>query len=265
MMNCKACKNQIPDDSEFCPFCGSKIVHKTEEFSESGESLHQYQTEALLKRAFLFLEDGLFEKADVYVEEVLNREPENAEAYLVKLMLDLGVGSIEGLSELESPFDTNINYKRVLRYGDEKLREKVLQANTSAGAERKMDRIYAEVLNLISSDAEEDYRSAMALLEELDGYKDSAEIKERCEKRIDEFENDSAYELACSFMEDDPDEAIEIFEKMSFWRDSQEKIILCRKRMEEIKKEANREIGLAVFVAGAFFLLFCCILVAFRA
>ncbi len=38
-------------------------------------------TEPLLKRAFMFLEDGNWSEADEYCEKVLDIEPENAKAY----------------------------------------------------------------------------------------------------------------------------------------------------------------------------------------
>ena len=41
----------------------------------------------LLKRAFMFLEDGDFQSADEYCEKVLDNDPECAEAYLGKLMV----------------------------------------------------------------------------------------------------------------------------------------------------------------------------------
>ena len=40
----------------------------------------------LLKRAFMFLEDGNWQEADAYCEKVLDQDPENAQAYLGKLM-----------------------------------------------------------------------------------------------------------------------------------------------------------------------------------
>ena len=45
----------------------------------------------LLKRAFMFLEDGNFDGADEYCERVLDQDPENAQAYLGKLMAELEV------------------------------------------------------------------------------------------------------------------------------------------------------------------------------
>lgn len=69
----------------------------------------------LLKRAFMFLEDGEWNKADDFCEQVLNQEPENAQAYLGKLMAELCCHSQEELANCEQPFDRSNNYQKVVR------------------------------------------------------------------------------------------------------------------------------------------------------
>ena len=51
----------------------------------------------LLKRMFMYLEDGEWDKANEYAERVLDKDPENAEAYLGKLMAELKVCRREAL------------------------------------------------------------------------------------------------------------------------------------------------------------------------
>ena len=75
----------------------------------------------LLKRAFLFLEDGEWDEADAYCEKVLDQEPENAEAYLGKLMAELHVRRQEELENCEKPFDDSNNYQKAVRFGGEKM------------------------------------------------------------------------------------------------------------------------------------------------
>ena len=53
--------------------------------------------DSLLKRVFIFLEDGDFDSADEYCEKVLDLDPKNALAYLGKLMADLEVEKKEDL------------------------------------------------------------------------------------------------------------------------------------------------------------------------
>ena len=75
-------------------------------------------TASFLKRAFMFLEDGDFESADEYCEKVLDIDPENARAYLGKLMIELKVRKQENLKDCKEPFDNSSNYKKAIRFGD---------------------------------------------------------------------------------------------------------------------------------------------------
>ncbi len=59
----------------------------------------------LLRRVFLFLEDGDWQNADEYCERVLDIEPENALGYLGKLMAEQRVRKQEDLNHCEKPFD----------------------------------------------------------------------------------------------------------------------------------------------------------------
>ena len=57
----------------------------------------------LLKRAFMFLEDGSWQDADTYCEKVLDRDPECGEAYLGKLMAELNVRTRQQLADCKKP------------------------------------------------------------------------------------------------------------------------------------------------------------------
>ena len=75
----------------------------------------------LLKRAYLFLEDGDWKSADEYCEKVLDLDPENAVAYLGKLLSELRVKKQETLKDQAEPFDHSNNYQKAVRFADEKL------------------------------------------------------------------------------------------------------------------------------------------------
>ena len=79
-------------------------------------------TAPLLKRAFLFLEDADWKNANEYCEKVLDIDPENAQAYLGKLMAELKVKKQEDLKNCAKPFDNSNNYQKVLCFADEKLK-----------------------------------------------------------------------------------------------------------------------------------------------
>ena len=79
----------------------------------------------LLKRAFMFLEDGDFTRADEFCEQVLNLDPENAEAYLGKLMAELKVRTRDTLKDQPEPFGNRNNYQKAVRFGDAALQKKL--------------------------------------------------------------------------------------------------------------------------------------------
>ena len=66
----------------------------------------------LLERAYLFLEDGAWEKADEYCEKILDRDPDNVQAYLGKLLSSLHCHTLEQLSKLDTSFEENEHYKK---------------------------------------------------------------------------------------------------------------------------------------------------------
>ena len=78
--------------------------------------------ESYLKRVFIFLDDGNWKSADEYCEKVLDIDPECARAYLGKLMVELQVNQPEQLQLQAKPFDRNSHYNKIMRYGDEALR-----------------------------------------------------------------------------------------------------------------------------------------------
>ena len=75
-------------------------------------------TDPLVKRAFMLLEDGEWDKADELLEQALNANPENAQAYIGKLCAELRLNCEEDLLSYGPPIAENSNYKRALRFAD---------------------------------------------------------------------------------------------------------------------------------------------------
>jgi hypothetical protein len=63
----------------------------------------------------MFLEDGDWIRADDFCEQVLNQNPENAQAYLGKLMAELKVRSQDQLKNCALPFIDRNNYQKTVR------------------------------------------------------------------------------------------------------------------------------------------------------
>ena len=108
------------------------------------QQAHDYdaEAEALLKRAFLFLEEAEWQKADELLEKVLNINPENAIAYLGKLMVDVKVNKEEKLSDRAVILDEYSNYKKAYRFGYEELKHKLKEYNQNAT--EKAEKLKAE-------------------------------------------------------------------------------------------------------------------------
>ena len=75
-------------------------------------------TNALITRAFLFLEDGDWAKANEYCDRILEADPESAEAYLGKAMAELQIPSRAELGQHAAELEGNESYRNaVLLWG----------------------------------------------------------------------------------------------------------------------------------------------------
>ena len=91
-------------------------------------------TETYLKRAYMCLEDGDWENADKFCENVLNIDPECAEAYLIKLCAEFNAHKPKDLAKVIRSFDKSPNYIRAMKYGNDVLKSN-LQKSLEATAE----------------------------------------------------------------------------------------------------------------------------------
>ena len=194
MINCNTCGKAVPGDSEFCPFCGNKIICVVNEHIDASEQLHLYQPSALLTRAFLFIEEESFDKADNYLEAVLNQEPENAKAYLGKLMVELRVKCKKDLVNCDSPFDCSKNYQKIVRFADKSLVDElegyiliIKERNVAQAEEKRQESLYFEAVNDYNSYDIVRIQNAIKSFSFLAGYKDSDNFVELCKTKIDQI------------------------------------------------------------------------------
>ena len=197
----------------------------------------------LLKRAFLFLEDGNWANADEYCEKVLDMDPENGEAYLGKLMTELRVRKREALRDCAQPFDGSNNYQKALRFADDALKKDLTGAivfiqdrNETARAED----VYQKALQLLK---QQKYTDAKGLFDSISDYKDAAAQSKACTQKAEEARKNGIYSQACVLMKKDTDDnlvqAAKLFKTIPGWMDADENVALCQKRVSEI--EAQRE------------------------
>lgn len=140
-------------------------------------------TAPLLRRAKLFLEDRDWDSADKYCEKVLDMEPENGDAYFVKLMAEYKISREEELERIDPACLNSANYQKALRFGDDALQEKLegIRKDTIYHAAKKLAarKNGREKANL---------REAITQLQTIPGWRDSAQQIEFCRSTIREME-----------------------------------------------------------------------------
>ncbi len=214
-------------------------------------------TAPLLKRAFMFLEDGEWASANEYCEKVLDIDPENASAYLGKLLSELRVRKEEALKEQAQAFDNSNNYQKTIRFADEKLKSTLIgyiEHINTRNENTRLNDIYTRAKNaMFSAITESGYKEAARLFESIDEYQDSNSLAKECYEKAEIARKDTilANGKAKAKMKGDGiakyNAAIELFVSISGWKDADEEASACRKKIEEIKakeeiarKEAER-------------------------
>ena len=155
--------------------------------SNGNETVVNDNVSSLIKRIFMFLEDGEFDNADTYCERVLDIDPENELAYLGKLMINLGVNLREDLRNYEEGFSDNMYYKKILRFGSQLLIDEINgyinEINIRIENEYN-ESIYQEALSLMDDDEISSYNFAIENFSKIIDYKDSKDLISECEKKL---------------------------------------------------------------------------------
>lgn len=154
-------------------------------------------TAPLLKRAFMFLEDGDWNSADEYCEKVLDIDPENASAYLGKLLSELRVRKQESLKDQAEPFDHSNNYQKAVRFADDKLKAVLagyIEYINTRNENARLDGIYTRAKNIMSgAKTEDDYESAACLFETVGEYRDSSVLAQECFEKAEIARKDAIH------------------------------------------------------------------------
>lgn len=206
-------------------------------------------TAPLLKRAFMFLEDGDWNSANEYCEKVLDIDPENASAYLGKLLSELRVRKQESLKDQAEPFDHNNNYQKAIRFADEKLKTVLagyIEHINTRNENARLDGVYTRAKNAMSAaNTESAYKEAAHLFESISEYQDSAILAQSCYEKAEIARKDTILSEGkskmCGEVISNYEAAIKLLESISGWRDADEQIIACQRKIEEIKAKEEAE------------------------
>ena len=147
--------------------------------------------DALLKRAYMFLQDGDGGSANKYAERVLDIDPECSKAYVVKLLAKLKVRKLEDLSTCEKNLSQYPDYHKALQFSDETERKELEGYNTASFNDIKlkiMDRTYSGALDRVAPSfvGEKELKQSIAELRSISGYKDTGEQIAKLEQRLED-------------------------------------------------------------------------------
>ena len=91
----------------------------------------------LTKRGMLALEDGDFAAADAHFERALDHDPEEAMAYVGKLMVERKVKVPSDLGHTGKPLEASSNYRKAVRFADPELKKLLEGCNEQLLAARR--------------------------------------------------------------------------------------------------------------------------------
>jgi len=133
----------------------------------------------------------LFDRADNYLEMVLDQEPENAMAYVGKLMIELRVTQMEHLANCTQSFDDSGNYKKALRFADDELKTTLQEYVNQIHAreiEQEKQRQYEYACYLMSCDTVDACNQAITIFSSMRDWRDSNNQIDVCTLKIQDIE-----------------------------------------------------------------------------
>ncbi len=207
---------------------------------------------ALVKRGFLALEDGEWEKADEFFEQALNQNAEDAQAYLGKLMAELKVSKQENLIECREPFENMSNYQKAVRFADDNLKKTLKGYVLSISERNKLEQTrttYASAMQKMkTATTEERFLAAATEFESISDYKNSKELAEECRRKIDEIRLKLQEEYAQKKL-------VEENERLEQIRIEEQK-----RNENELRKKKNQKMTLIITAIVAIVLIFAMVL-----
>ena len=180
--------------------------------------------ENLLKRGMLALEEGQWDEADEFFEQVLNENVEEPRAYLGKLLYDYEAKSEEDFVNSAEAADERLNehenYKKAYRFADDEYKAHLVELNNKY--------VFSSGMKLFNSAVREsDYIRAKEIFDIIPNYPPAKEKSAECLAKGKDSK-DINYNKAVDFMNSgDYAAAISEFNDLKGYKDSFERIYNC--------------------------------------
>ena len=208
---------------------------------------------ALLKRSEILIGDGNFDKADELLERVLDNDPTNSQAYLLKLLIELQFNSVEQLKTLRDTIESNSNFRKAYDFGDSQQKSKLSSINEyiiNRNEEERLQTLYNKAIDLKN---EKRYAEAEAAFSQISGYRDASKQALDCVN----LGKEDIYKKALDLKERGLfNEAIETFDKVKDYKDSEYQASECqglfiKKQYEDaiaLKENGKYDEAIAIFM-----------------
>ena len=201
--------------------------------TKTSEAPIRVSTDLIFKRIHLLLDDGDFGAANDYCERLLDNDPENAEIYLAKLMIDLGVKQKEDIVHCDTDLEINSNYQKALRFASPEI-AKTLRSYAP------LTKYNAAYNRMRIAKSEGDFIHAAKLFAELGGYKDAETMREACFEKAEEAKKIAIYNQAISLAASNSihaqRQAIKLFSSIKGFCDANERSNAVEVKIAAIKK-----------------------------
>ena len=153
-------------------------------------------TAPLLRRAFMFLEDGNWTSAEEYCEKVLDQEPENAMAYVGKMMATLQLERMEQLADADFAIESMDSFQKALRFADAELKQTLTEYAEAINA-KKLEALYQEsVQKMNQAHTEDDYMQLSKEFANISQYRNAEALATQCVQKAKLLHCTTAYEAA---------------------------------------------------------------------
>lgn len=220
----------------------------------------------LLKRARILISGGDFKKANEIIEQALNGDPENAEAYILLLMTELRINEESQLSQCAKPIGQYQNYKNALKFANEEYRNQIkgyhdknlarigiFKFNEALKTLVTAKILYNQAMILIKN---YDFRTAIEKLEKIKGFNDVDDLMIRTKKQIP---IEDAYQRAIVFSQskivNQVKEANLFFEKNKNYRQSAQHLKKSEVNLKLLIRKEKKAAIIVILIVVAFFLL----------
>ena len=217
-----------------------KVLQKDEPKQTEVKNVSQggVSSTSLVKRAFIFLEDGKWDDANKYIDKALDIDPENGSAYLGLALIKSKCHDKYAFADVfvssETLPDISGELRRAKRFGDAELNQWLTAIERKRTAEKEKKQAELEAKRAAEKAALEAKRAAeQAKLEA----KRAAEKAALEAKKAAEIK--AKYETACTLQETGEENSLlkasEIFKSLLDYRDSADRAITCTREFEEQK------------------------------